>query len=215
MTNKSNPDHIKSDFSNTDSKIGEVLNDILKQHNPSNVNIFELFESYYQMLLNELENNVDLRQQFAAMTRLTKKNQTYPYNINIEISLERQPFFPVLDKPRLNRLQQNQKFVVACRDFWNKYENNFYFRMGKNNIKPCFLRLMSNEERHVFYTQEGYFVYFEISGSGGSVAFGDYFRNPSTPNYRDSGPHFHQLNASVFRADKIRLLITPYWGDDR
>ena len=72
MTNKSNPDHIKSNFSDTDSTIGEVLDDILKQHNPSNVNIFELFESYYQMLLNELENNVDLRQQFAAMTRLTE-----------------------------------------------------------------------------------------------------------------------------------------------
>lgn len=214
MTNKSNPDHIKSDFSDTDSTIGEVLGDILKQHNPSNVNIFELFESYYQILLNELENNVDLRQQFAAMTRLTKKNQTNPYNINIEISLERQPFFPVLDKPRSNRLRQNQKFVVACGDFWNKYENNFYFRIGKNNIKPCFLRLMSNDERHVFYMQEGFLVYFEISGSDGRVAFGDYFRNPGSPKYRDSGPHV-QLNASLFRADKIRLLITPYWGDDR
>ena len=214
MTNKSNPDHIKSNFSDTDSTIGEVLDAILKQHNPSNVNIFELFESYYQMLLNELENNVDIRQQFAAMTRLTKKNQTNPCNINIEIALERQPFFPVLDNPRLNRQRQNQKFVVACRDFWNKYENNFYFRMGKNNIKPCFLRLMSNEERQVFYMQEGYFVYFEISGSDGRVAFGDYFRNPGSPNYRDSGPHV-QLNAKLFRADKIRLLITPYWGDDR
>lgn len=214
MTTKSNPDHIKSDFSDTDSTIGEVLDDILKQHNPSNVNIFELFESYYQMLLSELENNVDLRQQFAAMTRLTKKNQTNPYNIKIEISLERQPFFPVLDKPRSNRQRQNQKFVVACRDFWNKYENNFYFRLGKNNIKPCFLRLMSNDERHVFYRQEGFLVCFEISGSSGLVAFGDFFRNPGSPNYRDSGPHV-QLNANLFRADKIRLLITPYWGDNR
>ena len=214
MTNKSNPDHIKSNFSDTDSTIGEVLNDILKQHNPSNVNIFDLFESYYQMLLNELENNVDLRQQFAAMTRLTKKNQTNPHNINIEISLERQPYFPVLDKPRSNQSRQNQKFVVACRDFWNKYENNFYFRISRNKIKTCFLRLMSNEERQVFYIQEGYFVYFEISGSDGRVAFGDYFRSPGSPNYRDSGPHV-QLKANLFRADKIRLLITPYWGDDR
>lgn len=214
MTNKSNPDHIKSDFSDTDSTIGEVLDDILKQHNPSNVNIFELFESYYQMLLNELENNVDLGQQFTAMTRLTKKSNTNPSRINIEISLERQPYFPVLDKPRSNRLRQNQKFVVACRDFWNKYENNFYFRLGKNNIKPCFLRLMSNDERHVFYMQEGFLVYFEISGSAGRVAFGDYFRNPGSPNYRDSGPHL-ELKANLFRADKIRLLITPYWGDYR
>ena len=211
MTNKSNPDHIKSNFSDTNSTIGEVLDDILKQHNPSNVNIFELFESYYQMLLNELENNVDLRQQFAAMTRLAKKNQTNPYNINIEISLERQPFFPVLDKPRSNRLRQNQKFVVACRDFWNKYENNFYFRISRNKIKPCFLRLMSNEEKNVFYMQEGFLIYFEILGSNGWIAFGDWFRNPGSPKYRDSGPHV-QLNANLFRADKIRLLITPYWG---
>ena len=214
MTNKSNPDHIKSNFSDTDSTIGEVLDDILKQHNPSNVNIFELFESYYQMLLNELENNVDLRQQFAAMTRLTTKNQPYPYNINIEISLERQPFFPLLDKTRSNQVRQNQKFVVACRDFWNKYENNFYFRISRNKIKPCFLKLMSNEEKNVFYMQEGYMVYFEITGSGRSVAFGDYFKNRGSPYHRNSGPHV-QLNAKLFRADKIRLLITPYWGDDR
>ena len=214
MTTKSNPDHIKSDFSDTDSTIGEVLDDILKQHNPSNVNIFELFESYYQMLLRELENNVDLRQQFAAMTRLTKKNQTNPYNINIEISLERQPFFPVLDKPRSNQPKQNQKFVVACRDFWNKYENNFYFRISRNKIKPCFLRLMSHEERQKFYEQEGYMVYFEISSSGGAVAFGDFFARPSLPKYRRTEPDF-KLNQRLFRADKIRLLITPYWGDDR
>ena len=94
VTTKSNPDHIKSNFSDTDSTIGEVLDDILKQHNPSNVNIFELFESYYQMLLNELENNVDLRQQFAAMTRLTRKNPKYPYNINIEISLRTATILP-------------------------------------------------------------------------------------------------------------------------
>ena len=214
MTNKSNPDHIKSDFSDNDSTIGEVLDNILKHHNPSNVNIFDLFESYYQMLLSELENNVDFRQQFAAMTRLTKRNQTNPHNINIEIPLERQPYFPVLDKPRSNQSRQNQKFVVACRDFWNKYENNFYFSISRNKIKPCFLRLMSHGDRNEFYGQGGYMVYFEISGSENSVAFGDFFRNPSSPNYRDSGPHV-QLKANLFRADKIRLLITPYWGDNR
>ena len=123
MTTKSNPDHIKSNFSDTDSAIGEVLDGILKQHNPSNVDIFDLFESYYQMLLSELENNVDFRQQFAAMTRLTEINGTNPHNINIEISLERQPYFPVLNKPMMYRGRrikqvQNQKFIVGCKLYY-------------------------------------------------------------------------------------------------
>ena len=75
---------------------------------------------------------------------------------------------------------------------------------------------MSHGERQKFYEQEGYMVYFEISGSGGNVSFGDYFSRPRIPKYRRTEPDF-KLNQRLFRADKIRLLITPYWGmiDDK
>ena len=72
----------------------------------------------------------------------------------------------------------------------------------------------SRGETKILRARRLYGLFRNIKFGWRNVSFGDYFARPSLPKYRRTEPDF-KLNQRLFRADKIRLLITPYWGDNQ